>query len=779
MARYEHLRLVRLPEQLERRKQGSVGAAPKRERREHSARLQAELDAAVAAQQQRRRPKFITPSLILRVQMEKVLLEEQWEKLGLTVLSSDPDRTLVLFSSSDEMRELRQRFEAYAGDIPEGQKNAPFAGFVPFIEAIGTVEPRDRIGPRLREAGFTEVHDFADDAAATFDVEVWDLGERALRERKLKEIQALVVAQGADVLDTYDGPSLTMLRVRATGAVAREVLSIEEVASLDQPPEPDVTSQQALELDLASLPPREPVDDDAPLVGLIDSGVNSHPLLEALLVGSIGVPESLGEADDWGHGTRVASIAAFGSLREQLAAGRFVPLVRLCSAKVVNERGQFDDKKLVPAQMRDAITTLRGRFGCRVFVIALGDRKGAYKNTRVGAWAATLDELARELDVVIVVSAGNRGPRAGERLEEAVTEYPRYLLEQDNRLLEPAGALNVLTVGSLAHGEGLDAVLGDEVRVRPIAKRDEPSPFTRMGPGASGAVKPELVDVGGTLVFDPVAETLKGGESLASAGVLTLHHRPVERLFASASGTSYAAPLVALKASQILRRLPEASANLVRALLVGASQMPDAARERLQEQGEEGVRAICGYGSVDLERAAYSNDSCVVLYAEDELPLDHFAVYEIPIPELLQSGSRTIRVTLAFDPPVRHTRADYAGVTMSFRLKRGCTRELVFEHFRKRTREEGKHPEIEDRYDCGLKPGPQVREKGTVQTASVAFRKNTSEYGDNYYLVVRCEAGWAANMVTKQRFAVVVELAHATEIQLYERIRLRQRATRL
>ncbi|MDQ2644660.1 MAG: S8 family peptidase [Myxococcota bacterium] len=777
MARYEHLRLVRLPGRLERRKPSFGGAAPKRERQEHSTRLQAELDAAIAAQQQRRRPKFITPSLILRVQMEKVLLEEHWEKLGLTVLSSDPDRTLVLFSSSDEMRELRERFEAYAGEIREGQKNAPYSGFVPFIESIGTVEPRDRIGLRLREAGFTEPEDFSDTEAAVLDVEIWDFGERLLRERKLRQIQALVEAEGAEVLDEYLGPSLTMLRIRATGGVIRTVLTIEEVASVDRPPEPDLATQQAIDSDLASLPLPAAVDEEAPVIGVIDSGINAHPLLEALLIGSIGVPQYLGEADDWGHGTRVASIAAFGNLRDQLAAGKLAPFARLCSAKVVNEQGGFDDKKLVPAQMREAITTLHERFGCRVFVVALGDRTSVYKSGRVGAWAATLDELASELDVVIVVSAGNRQPRKGERLEEAVTEYPGYLLENENRLLEPAGALNVLTVGSLAHGEGLDVELGDSVRVRPITRAHEPSPFTRTGPGASGAVKPDLVDLGGTLVFDPVTRSLKGGEALGSAGVLSLHYRPTERLFASGSGTSYAAPLVALKASQILRRLPTASANLVRALLVGASHLPDAALERLESQGEERTRAVCGYGAVDLERAAYSDDSRVVLYAEDELPLDHFAVYEIPIPELFQAGRRTIRVTLAFDPPVRHTRADYAGVTMSFRLKRGCTPELVFDHYRKRAREEGKHPEIKSRYDCDLNPGPQVREKGTVQTASAAFQRNTSEYGDRYYLVVRCEAGWAANRVLRQRFAVVVELAHETELRLYERIRLRQRAS--
>ena len=48
--------------------------------------------------------------------------------------------------------------------------------------------------------------------------------------------------------------------------------------------------------------------------------------------------------------------------------------------------------------------------------------------------------------------------------------------------------MNVLTVGALAHGEGLDARLAAEVQVRPITRENEPSPFSRIGPGINGAI---------------------------------------------------------------------------------------------------------------------------------------------------------------------------------------------------------------------------------------------------------------------------------------------------
>jgi Subtilase family len=776
VARYDHLELVRLPEQFERRKHGGGGPPPARDRGQHSTKLRNELDAATQEQRGRRKPEFVDPSLILRVQMTGALLEEDWERLGLTVLSSDADRTLVLFASNEDMQDFRARLDAYQRGAPSGQKHAPYNNFVAGIESIGSVEPRDRIGSRLREEGFADLDDFTPQTSYLVDVELWDLGERRLRERKIEDVIRYIEALAGEVLDRYVGPSISMFRARLTGELIRTLLTIEEVASIDLPPAADVTTAEALDLTLADAPALNALAEDAPLIGIIDSGVNNHPFLADIVAGAIGVPADLGTADIWGHGTRVAGVAVFGDLRAQLAAGALQRGARICAAKVVNDRGDFDDRRLVPSQMREAITTLNQRFGCRIFVVALADRRRVFDGGKVGTWAATLDELVRELDVVIIVSSGNRSPRGGNRLEQAVTEYPRYLLEDANRFLEPAGALNVITVGALAHGEGLDPDRADDVRVRPITLLHEPAPFSRIGPGLGGATKPDVVEIGGTLIFDPIVARLRGGEDVGSAGVLTLYHNFLDRLFTAGSGTSYAAPRVAFSAAQILTRFPQASANLVRALIVGSAEIPQPAQERLQLVGVDATRAICGHGLVDLERAAFSDDARVTLYAEDELALDHFAVYRIPIPEAFQAGNgeRCIRVTLAFDPPVRHTRTDYAGVGMSYRLIRGCQPDLIFEHYRKREQDDGPFPELAGRYNCNLTPGPQAREKGTVQSATVTFKRGIEDYGDSYYLVVRCESGWATH-ADRQQFAVVIELLQKAEVQLYERVRQRLR----
>jgi hypothetical protein len=226
--RYAHLQLVRLPQRLERRKHGGGGPPPPRDLRRHSAKIRTDLDAAVETQRARRKPEFIDPSLILRVQMTGALLEDKWEQLGLTALSSDADRTLVLFASSDEMLEFRLRLDAYQRGPPPGQKTAPYNAFVGTIESIGTVEPRDRIGIRFREEGFADPVDFENRRVFLIDLELWDIGDRRSRERKLDEIVAYIEARGGEVFDRYIGPSITLARVRLEGALLQTLLTVEE-----------------------------------------------------------------------------------------------------------------------------------------------------------------------------------------------------------------------------------------------------------------------------------------------------------------------------------------------------------------------------------------------------------------------------------------------------------------------------------------------------------------------------------------------------------------------
>ena len=72
------------------------------------------------------------------------------------------------------------------------------------------------------------------------------------------------------------------------------------------------------------------------------------------------------------------------------------------------------------------------------------------------------------------------------------------------------------------------------------------------------------------------------------------------RAFCENVGTSYAAPRVAHKAARLLAELPDASPNLLRALLGAHASWPEACVRLLDPQknadGRERLRCAIGYG---------------------------------------------------------------------------------------------------------------------------------------------------------------------------------------
>jgi hypothetical protein len=675
-----------------------------------------------------------------------------------------------------ELQSFRARADAYQADPPEGQKHPQYDGFFSAIVGLSSIGPSDRIGPVLKDSGITRPEHFSDDEKFLLDVELWqpsaDMAQIFTHRvaTRVKELNGTIISE-------YRGSSALLLRVEGSGRAIKGLIELPEVATVDPPPVPDLAPENLGELTIEQLPDASTPENGATVIGVIDSGVTSaHPMLKPVVVEAFGEPEGLGDTDEKGHGTPVAGIASYGDIREQLNAGTLNPKFYIASARVVNHAGTFDDRRLVPEQFESAIRRLH-EIGCTVINISLGDMSRPAGN-KAGPWAAILDDLARELDLVIVVSAGNadRTKLLKQYGDGIAGAYPNFLKHRSNRVLEPATGINVLSVGSLAHSNGLEEGDGEFVGIQPITREGQPSPFTRVGPGINGMIKPDLVDFGGTALFDGTIQNLVDGRNRSAAGVISLHNLYLQRLLTSVSGTSFSAPLVAFKAAMIRSSFPNMSANFTRALLALSAEYPEAAVNLLQSRAD--IVTVLGYGQPHVDSALFSDDNRVILFREDELPIDKFAIYEIPIPKAFQTekGRRQIRVCLAYDPPVRHTRLDYAGIEMSFELVRGTTESDVFDHFRKWEKQEGKPFKVANNKRCKMHPGSRLRERGSLQCSTFRTMANVEHYGDTYFLAVRCEGGWASTKEEmKQRFAIVVELRHESNIELYQRVQERVR----
>jgi hypothetical protein len=147
------------------------------------------------------------------------------------------------------------------------------------------------------------------------------------------------------------------------------------VAELELPDQPKFDRVVAAQLTPRDFP-RPPIPpEDGPRVCILDSGiVSNHPLLAPNVAAETAVLTATRDASDThGHGTHVAGLAVFGSVRACYENGAFASPIQLFSARVLNEENRFDDEKLILTQMREAIRLFsQPPYGCRVFNLSLG-----------------------------------------------------------------------------------------------------------------------------------------------------------------------------------------------------------------------------------------------------------------------------------------------------------------------------------------------------------------------------------------------------------------------
>jgi hypothetical protein len=254
-------------------------------------------------------------------------------------------------------------------------------------------------------------------------------------------------------------------------------------------------------------------------------------------------------------------------------------------------------------------------------------------------------------------------------------------------------------------------------------------------------------------------------------------------------GTSFAAPRVAHLAALVEHRLLTdlneiPSSNLIRAVLAGTAEIPEAAVTRLiNSNGDHAPIKVCGYGFPSEGDALRSRDRRVTMVYQGSIQIDHFDVFAVPIPDEFRyaRGTRKIIVSLAYDPPVRRRRLDYLGVEMDIFLIRGKPIEEIHEAFRKLQPNEDAEGAITGSARMHLEPtassrnGGYSRKKSTLQRCECVMKlpeRSNVDYGNEYHLVVRCERKWAPTEIETQDFALAVTLC-ADDPNLYNRVALR------
>jgi hypothetical protein len=424
--------------------------------------------------------------------------------------------------------------------------------------------------------------------------------------------------------------------------------------------------------DLPDPPPSfvlQPPAAAAPKICIIDSGIQeNHPLLKAAVdhensrswvPGQSSVTAD--EVQGGGHGTRVAGALLYPQGIPQSANEKAICWLQ--NARVLDRDRQLSDKLHVPDVLTDIIDIYHKNTGTRIFNHSITGSSPC-RIIYMSAWAATIDYLSWQNDVLFIVAAGNIPVKRLDGLSlarktldehsEAGRAYPEYLLQASARIANPAQSFQALTVGSIAH-----TTYNKEFK-RSVAEANHPSAFSCTGYGIWDSIKPDVVEYGGDFAIDSDTEPNFSTPAAICPELVRTTEGGAPAVASDSIGTSFAAPKVAHIAAALEATFPQASCLLYRALIVQSARLPEWT-DNPAVNLSDAIRMM-GYGLPNLARAIGNTDDRITLITQEEkfIHARQAHIYQVGIPPELQSPAENfdirVEITLSYKAEPRRTR---------------------------------------------------------------------------------------------------------------------------
>lgn len=536
--------------------------------------------------------------------------------------------------------------------------------------------------------------------------------------------------------------------------------------------------------------------DEVPRVCLLDSGVNrGHPLLAQLLAepDTHAVEPAWGTDDRANHGTGLAGLAAYGDLTETLAADGLLHVAhRLESVKLTPSEGanQGDAEHhaylFAEGVSRPEIAAPHRR---RIFTSAV--TASDYRDRgRPSSWSSAVDGLAADADGVgqfprlFVLSAGNT------REHDAWIAYPDSL--STNLIHDPGQAWNAITVGACT-----DKIDTENTAIEAIAAEGGLSPYTTTSRTWDSVwpLKPDVVLEGGN-----VSKDARGAAGMPSLDLLTVNHRPDERLFTTTNATSAASALCARMAAQLMAAYPTLRPETIRALIVHSAEWSAAMRgmylpAQWGPNKNDYVNLIrhCGWGKPDLERALWSAGNSLTLVVEDLVhPYSKekkgvvsrdMNLHALPWPkeqlEALQDAKVQMRITLSYfiepNPSARGAASKYHYPSHRLRFDVQRPLDASTEDFVARVNAAAEREDEGDPVnpkDPNWYLGDRQRHRGSLHQD--VWEGTAAELASRGFIAVYPSAGWWRTRPALERYnlparySLIVSIrTEQTEIDLY------------
>lgn len=521
----------------------------------------------------------------------------------------------------------------------------------------------------------------------------------------------------------------------------------------------------------------------APKICVIDSGIQENHKLLSLSIDTAAsysfVETEDGTADlaaNGGHGTRVAGAILYPNGIPRNGQHQLHCFIQ--NAKVLGSDCKMPATLYPPSLMEQVVERFEGT---RIFNMSI-NTDCACKTTHMSQWASAIDKLMFEKDVLFVLSAGNLKSETKNPLKPGVKDYlkdgknyPQYLLENSNRIANPGQSCFALTVGSVC----IDKF--DNDLKESFGGKDDPSCFSRTGPGLWGMVKPDVVEYAGDLVKEKNANPNISYEGSISPELVKSTYHGGQGVGRDAVGTSFGAGKVTHILAHLERLYPKESVNLYRALIAQSARLP---KDYFRNPSFTHLRHY-GYGIPDVKRAVENSEKRLTLIGSNSLSAKQAHLYSLKIPQQLRRPGQEfdvlVEVTLSFMARPRRTRRrmrSYVSTWLDWESSKLGER---YDEFANRVLQNMEEPEERAEDQNSIKW--VIRERKDWSTIKEARRQDNSlqkswcilkaySLPEEFSLAIVGHKGWEADLSEEVPYSIAVSFeALGVNVPLYEMIR--------
>lgn len=372
------------------------------------------------------------------------------------------------------------------------------------------------------------------------------------------------------------------------------------------------------------------------VICILDTGVNyKHPLLNPIMSSADQLTEdpNIIAADEHGHGTFMAGIAAYGNMLPMLESqDKYNIDHNIESVKVLTGKDDTSYKN-------HGYVTQNAVYTCeianpdknRIFVMPL--TTDAPEHGKPTAWSSAIDALCADSfnnetsqdPRLFILAAGN----ISNRVPNQQVQYP---LENENQeVFNPGQAWNAITVGAITYLTNIEESSTYSIVANPGELSPHSSTSVSAQWDANMPLKPEIVFEGGNLGKDQYSNC-----SLPSLSLLTTYHEFTDRLFTTFNATSASSSIAANFAIKVLSKYPNLWPQTIRGLMIHSADWNKALYKQfgadlLKKDGKilkgkerelaKRLRERVGFGQPNLQKAIASfNNSAVIILEEEFQP---------------------------------------------------------------------------------------------------------------------------------------------------------------